>query len=72
MVVPTVRRHDARTDLATSGPNGPEVAGYGMVGTTSKMALKTGGDEFEFEFRGSDKAHVAHQLILGFMVRPGH
>jgi hypothetical protein len=36
------------------------------------MALKTGGDEFEFEFRGSDKAHVAHQLILGFMVHPGH
>jgi len=36
------------------------------------MALKTGGDEFEFAFRGSAKAHVAHQLILGFMVRPGH
>lgn len=45
--------------------------GRGFYGT-SKMALKTGGDEFEFEFRGSDKAHVAHNLILGFMVRPGH
>lgn len=43
--------------------------GRGFFGS-SKMALKTSGSELEFEFRGSDKAHIAHNLILGFMVRP--
>ena len=45
--------------------------GRGFYGS-SKMVLKTSGDEFEFEFRGSDKAHIAHNLVLGFMVRPAH
>jgi hypothetical protein len=44
-------------------------SGRGFYGT-SKMVLKTAGDDFEFEFRGSDKAHIAHNLILSFMVRP--
>lgn len=43
--------------------------GRGFFGS-SKMVLKSAGDDLEFEFRGSDKAHVAHNLILGFMVRP--
>ncbi len=40
--------------------------------SSSKMVLKVSGDEFEFEFRGSDKAHTAHNLIVTFMVRPVH
>jgi len=34
------RRRGDRTDLATSGPNGPEVAGYGM--TRDQVAEKVG------------------------------
>jgi len=40
--------------------------------SSSKMVLKSSGSDFEFDFRGSDKAHTAHNLIVGFMVRPGH
>ncbi len=47
------------------------MTGRGFFGS-SKMALKTSDDEYEFGFRGADKAHVAHNLILGFMVRPAH
>lgn len=32
--------------------------------SSSKVVLTTGHGELEFEFRGADKAHVAHNLIL--------
>lgn len=39
------------------------------VFSSSKIALKAGGDEYEFEFRGADKAHYAHNMILSLMLR---
>jgi hypothetical protein len=36
--------------------------------SSSKMAITTASDAFEFEFRGADKAHIAHDLILEFMI----
>ena len=36
---------------------------------SSKMELRASSEAFEFEFRGADKAHLAHDLILGGMVR---
>ncbi len=42
-------------------------SGHGLFGR-SKMVLHTSGGEYEFEFRGADKAHVAHHLILSHMV----
>lgn len=35
---------------------------------SSKLILTTVHGELEFEFRGADKAHVAHDLILGHML----
>jgi hypothetical protein len=35
---------------------------------SSKLTLVTSHGEHEFEFRGADKAHLAHNLILGHMV----
>jgi hypothetical protein len=32
--------------------------------STSKLAIKTSDSDYEFEFRGADKAHLAHKLIL--------
>lgn len=55
--------------IAAEDENGL-VTGRGFFGS-SKLAIKTAGDEFEFEFRGSDKAHAAHNLILHFMVHSG-
>lgn len=43
------------------------MTGRGFFGS-SKLAIKTAGEDFEFEFRGSDKAHTAHQLIIWLMV----
>ena len=54
--------------VAAEDENGM-MSGRGFFGS-SKLALKTAGEEFEFEFRGSDKAHIAHNLILSFLVRP--
>ena len=36
---------------------------------SSKVLLTTSHGEYEFEFRGADKAHIAHNLILGHMVQ---
>ena len=36
--------------------------------SSSKMVLNTSHGEYEFEFRGADKAHLAHNLILGHIV----
>lgn len=35
---------------------------------SSKLMIATSHGEYEFEFRGADKAHLAHNLILGHMV----
>ncbi len=35
---------------------------------SSKMMMTTSHKEYEFEFRGADKAHVAHDLILHHML----
>lgn len=35
---------------------------------SSKVVLTTSHGEFEFEFRGADKAHFAHELILSHML----
>ena len=36
--------------------------------SSSKLVLGTSHGDFEFEFRGADKAHDAHRLILGHML----
>src|SRR5512133_4010653 len=36
---------------------------------SSKLVIQTSHGDSEFEFRGADKAHLAHNLILGHMVR---
>jgi hypothetical protein len=36
---------------------------------SSKLILQTSHGENEFEFRGAEKAHLAHNLILAHMVR---
>lgn len=35
---------------------------------SSKLVITTQQGEYEFEFRGADKAHTAHNLILSHMV----
>ncbi len=35
---------------------------------SSKVVLATSHGDFEFDFRGADKAHYAHDLILSHMV----
>lgn len=35
---------------------------------SSKLELKVSGEEYELEFRGADKAHHAHNLILYGMI----
>lgn len=41
--------------------------GRGFFGS-SKLVLTTSGGDFEFDFRGADKAHTAHHLILSYLV----
>ncbi len=41
--------------------------GRGFFGS-SKLVVSTSHKEYEFEFRGSDKAHHAHQLIVGMLI----
>lgn len=55
--------------IAAEDENGA-FSGRGFFGE-SKLVLKVSGDEFECEFRGSDKAHQAHNLILSMMLRKG-
>jgi Bacterial PH domain len=38
--------------------------GRGLFGATSELIVKTGSEEFEFEFRGGDKARQAYKLIM--------
>lgn len=35
---------------------------------SSTLAICTSHGDYDFEFRGADKAHIAHSLILGHMV----
>ena len=42
-------------------------SGRGFFGS-STLILSTSNSQYEFEFRGADKAHHAHQLILGLML----
>jgi len=37
--------------------------------SSSKVHITTSHAEYSFEFRGADKAHIAHDLILSHMVR---
>jgi len=39
-------------------------AGRGLWGATSELVVKTGSEEFEFEFRGGDKAQRAYRFIM--------
>lgn len=39
------------------------LTGRGWFGS-SKLVISTGEGQMEFEFHGSDKAHIAHDLIL--------
>lgn len=47
-----------------------EEAWWGHRGfwSSSKLVLTTAKTEYEFEFRGADRAHLAHDLILRHMV----
>jgi hypothetical protein len=41
----------------------------GFFGGTSKIFIRdTGGDHIEFEFRGQDKAQLAHSLLLSHLL----
>ena len=42
--------------------------GRGFFGSSKVTLTVSGSGEYELEFRGSDKAHVAHNLILSHMV----
>ena len=54
------------TSIATEDESGLFM-GRGFF-ASSKLALTTSHGDYEFEFRGADKAHVAHDLILSHMV----
>ncbi|MDE3097574.1 MAG: PH domain-containing protein [Chloroflexota bacterium] len=43
--------------------------GRGLFGATSELVVKTGSEEFEFEFRGGDKAERAYKLIMGELLQ---
>lgn len=43
--------------------------GRGLFGATSELVVKTGTEEFEFEFRGGDKAQKAYQFIMGELLK---
>ena len=54
------------TSIAAEDESGL-LTGRGFFGS-SNLALKAGTQEFEFEFRGADKAHIAHNLILSHVL----
>ena len=37
--------------------------------SSSKLIIHTSNGDYEFEFRGADKAHTAHNLILAHMIK---
>jgi hypothetical protein len=42
--------------------------GRGLFGATSELVVKTGSEEFEFEFRGGEKAQEAYKLIMSHVI----
>lgn len=54
------------TSIATEDESGL-FTGRGFFGS-SKVTISFSGGSYEFEFRGADKAHIAHNLILSHMV----
>ncbi len=54
------------TSLAAEDESGL-LSGRGFF-ASSRVLLTTSQGEYEFEFRGADKAHLAHNLILSHMV----
>lgn len=54
--------HSKITSIAAEDESGL-LTGRGFL-SGSIMVLQTGHEEYEFEFRGVDKAHYAHDLIL--------
>jgi hypothetical protein len=57
------------TVAAEEHPN--PIAGRGFFSSSKLMLLLNGEKHYEFEFRGSDKALHAHNLILWHMLSPG-
>ncbi|MDP2948466.1 MAG: PH domain-containing protein [Chloroflexota bacterium] len=41
----------------------------GLFRTTSELVVKTGSEEFSFEFRGGEKAQNAYSLIMAELLR---
>ncbi len=54
------------TSIAAEDESGL-LTGRGFM-ASSNLVLKAGTEEFEFEFRGADKAHHAHNLILSHIL----
>ena len=50
------------SSVATEDESGL-LTGRGFFGS-SKLMIQVGSEDYEFEFRGADKAHMAHDLIL--------
>lgn len=43
-----------------------------FTGGTSHIVMNTSGGKYQFEFPGTGKGKIAHDLILGFLVRRPH
>ena len=43
--------------------------GRGLFGATSELVIKAGSQEFEFEFRGGEKAQNAYKLIMAELLQ---
>ncbi|HEX2186834.1 MAG TPA: hypothetical protein VHN78_15155, partial [Chloroflexota bacterium] len=46
----------------------PSIWGNRGFWSSSKLAFTTGKREYELEFRGADKARIAHDLILAHLL----
>ena len=44
--------------------------GRGLFRSTSELAVRAGSQDFEFEFRGGEKAQRAYQLMMEQILRP--
>lgn len=54
------------TSIAAEDESGL-LTGRGVF-ASSNLVLKAASEEFEFEFRGADKAHAAHNMILAHIL----
>jgi hypothetical protein len=57
----------SRIHTVAAEDDGNALTGRGFF-SSSKVILTTGHGEIELEFRGADKAHYAHNLILSQMI----